>query len=233
MANDLTTISSSNVPAVSGNPFLDAADDMGAASGLLFTKFDGNVGKFSFGKDGDELELGTRVAINPSEFKAGYICWKDGSVQEEIMVRITEGKPPAKGSLTDYGPYTDEQDGWSEQSSMTFRDIESGDEYQYKTSSKSGRIAIANLIRDYGKAFQRFPRKLAIVELGNTSFEATNKQTGKKLGKKFAPVFKIVDWQDEGALVAKFAAQADDEGGVDDGDDALPVNTAGRRARKF
>lgn len=235
MANELTTVNSSTAVAVSGNPFLDAADDMGASSGLLYTKFDGNTGVFSFGKDGDELNLGTRVAINPSEFKAGWICWKDGSVMEEIMVRITEGKPPAKGALTDYGPYDDEQDGWSEQSSMQFRDIETGDEFQYKTSSKSGRIAIANLIRDYGKAFQRHPGQLAIVELGNTSFEATNKKTGKKLGKKFAPVFKIVDWQDEEALIAKFAAQADADGDNDVGgeDDDLPVNTGAVKKRKF
>jgi len=208
---------------------------MGASSGALFLKFDGNTGQYSYGKDDDELPKGTRVAINPTEFKNGWICWKDGQVMEEIMVRIVDGKPPAKGDLTDHGPYEDEKDGWREQSSVAFRDIESGDEFLFKTSSKGGRIAVGNLVRDYGKGFARHPGELAIAELASTSFDAKDKKTGKKLGKKFAPVFKLVDWQSEEELIAKFEAQAADaEDAAGDEEDELPVNTAAKRGgRRF
>jgi len=207
---------------------------MGATSGALYVKFDGNVGHFTYGKDGDEIERGTKVAINHREFRNGWICWKDGEVVEEIMTNILNGKPPGKGELADHGPYEDEKDGWREQSSIQFRDIESGDEFEYKASSKSGRIAVANLVRDFGKQYQLHPDSLAIVELGATSFEAKDAK-GKKLGKKWAPVFKIVGWQSEQDLMDRFAAAAAASEDAEDGgdDDELPVNNAARRTRKF
>lgn len=224
MANDLTTTSSSALANPNYNPFLDAADDMGATGGFLYAKFDGNTGNFTYGKDDEELEKGSRHAVNPSEFKRGYICWNDGKVVEEIMVRITDGRPPAKDDLKDHGPYADDKDGWREQSSIAFRDITTGDEFLYKTSSKSGNIAVANLIRDYGKQFQMHPGELAIIELGANVFEPKNAQ-GKKLGKKYAPSFKIVGWKSEAALMEQFSA-AEEADGVDEDDAPLPVNTA-------
>lgn len=236
MSNALATTNENTAVAVSGNPFLDAANDMGAGTSALYLKFDGNTGDYTFGKDQEELEKGTRVAVAPSEFKNGWICWKDSEVQEEIMVRITDGKPPAKHTLTDHGPYDDEKDGWSQQSSAQFRDIETGAEYLYKTSSKGGRIALGNLVQDYGKAFQRHPGELAIVELSNTSFDAKDpKNPKKKLGKKYAPVFKIVGWVSEAELLAKFDAMAADEND-DDGDEdeaPPPVSTKATRGKDF
>lgn len=230
------TTTGSNVPALAGgNPFLDAAEDMGASSGGQYLKFDGNTGIFSYGKDQEELPKGTRVAVNPNEFKNGWICWKDGEVQEEIMVRVVDGKPPVKGELRDHGPYEDDKDGWREQASTQFRDIETGEEYLFKTSSKGGRISVGNLVRDYGKSFTMHPGELAIVELQNTAFDAKDPKNGKKLGRKYAPVFKIVDWQSEQALIDKFAAAeaASDEAEAEAPAD-MPLNTGGgRRSRNF
>jgi hypothetical protein len=230
-----------NLPAVAGNggalatqggnPFLQAADEMGASSGALYLKFNGNDGLYTFGKDQEGLDKGTRAAINPQEFKRGWICWKDGEVVDEIMVRVVEGKPPAEDTLEDHGPYEDDKDGWSMQSSFQLRSIEDGTEFLFKTSSKSGVIAVANMFLEYGKKHPLHPGELAIIELGNTGFDVKDKKTGKKLGKKFAPVFKIVDWEDEAELIAKFdAAAAEDE---EDEADEPPDNTGGRRNRSF
>lgn len=219
----------------SGNPFLDAAEDMGASSGALYLKFDGNTGIYSFGKDGEELKKGTRLAVNHREFKRGWICWNNKEVMEEIMVRVMEGRPPAKGSLTDHGPYKKKQDGWREQASFEMRDIEAGDQFQFKTSSKGGNIAVANLIRDFGKGVAQHPGELAIVELQNVSFEAKD-EDGDSIGKKYAPLFKLVGWANEDELAAKFENSAETEEAEDDDD--VPVNTAGkavagRRQRNF
>jgi hypothetical protein len=236
MTDNLPAIASQGGALVAGggNPFLDAAEDMGASSGALFMKFDGNKGEYSFGKDQEELELGTRLAMNHRELKRGWICWKDGEVQGEVMVRIMDGPPPSKSSLEDHGPYDDDKDGWREQSSVQFRDIESGEEFLFKTSSKGGRIAVANLVRDFGKEFAKHPNELAIVELQNVSFDAKDEK-GKKLGKKYAPVFKVAAWESEEALIAKFeAANAAEEDAKEEED--VPVNTkaaTGGRRRNF
>lgn len=243
--NNLVPTGGNAVAVASGNPFLDAAEDMGASSGSLFLKFNGNSGEFTYGTDNEELELGTQLAVNANEFKRGWICWNDGSVVDEIMVRVTEGKPPSKHQLDDNGPYENDNDGWSEQSSVALRDIETGDEYLFKSSSKSGRIAIGNLVRDYGKAFQMHPGELAIVELDATSF--TPKNAPKSAGKKYAPALKIVGWTPEAELMAKFSGGADEDGVEYDDDEPTeevsePAPKAeakkapaegGRRARRF
>lgn len=234
MTDNLPAVAATNALVAGGaNPFLDAAEDMGASSGALFLKFDGNTGDYTFGKDQEELELGTRVAVNHREIKRGWICWKDGEVMGETMTRIIDGAPPAKSSLEDHGPYEDDKDGWREQSSVQLRDIETGDEYLFKTSSKGGRIALANLVRDFGKEFAKHPGELAIVELQHVSFDAKDEK-GKKLGKKYAPMFKIAAWESEEALIAKLEAAAADEDDTPVED--VPVNTkgaAGGRRRNF
>jgi hypothetical protein len=211
------------------NPFLDAADDMGASSGALYLKFDGNTGIYSFGKDAEELQKGTRLALNPNEFKRGWICWNNKEVMEEIMVRVVEGKPPAKGSLTDHGPYKKKQDGWREQASFEMRDIEDGTQFQFKTSSKGGNISVANLIRDFGKAFSQHPGELAIIELQHVSFEAKD-EDGDSIGKKFAPVFKIVEWASEADLIAKLDAAKDSGAEAEAEEEDVQVNTKGNAA---
>lgn len=228
----LTTTNGSTALATTGggNPFLDAAESMGASSGALVLRFDGNTGAFSYGKDREAIDKGTRMAVNPNEFRLGWICWSDGKVLEQRMTRIVDGKPPARSELTDHGIEEVDGDGWREQASATFRDIESGDEFRLDISSKGGRIALGNLVRDYGKAFSAHPGELAIVELGNVSFDAKDPKTGKKVGRKHAPAFKIVAWMNEAELVAKFdAASAHAE---EEPEPEVPVNT-GRRSRNF
>lgn len=199
------------------NPFLATADEMGARMSLLYTKFDGNTGKWTFGKDNSELKSGTTVAFNHREIFNGYICWEDSTVKEEIMVNILNGGVPPKASLKDHSPngdgeYTGEQDGWREQSSIQFKSLEDGKEFQFKTSSKSGRIAVANLVKAFGQQFQMREGKVAIIELGAQQFDAKN-AAGKKLGKKYAPSLRIVNWVDEADLIS---GSTDDETDYDD-----------------
>jgi hypothetical protein len=200
---------------VGHNPFLEAANDLGASVSGQYLKFDGNTGTYTFGKDSDELPAGVKVALNAQEFKAGWICWREGAVIDEIMVRTVEGRPPARGALTDHGPFDDDRDGWKEQYSAHFRDIEDGTEYVFKTSSGGGKTSIRNLLQDYGKTFMMHPGELAILSLGNVSFDAKDPNNKKKkLGKKFAPKFSIVGWENEADLIAKFetmAAASEDE----------------------
>lgn len=164
--------------------------------------------------------------MNGTELKRGWICWSGGKVLDEKMIRITDGAPPHRSALPDLGPYEDEEkDGWKEQTSAQFRDIETGDEFLFKSSSKGGNIALANLIQAYGKSFLMHPGELAIVTLDAVSFDAKDPNTGKKLGKKYAPFFKITGWEDEGALIARFEGMAADEDEAEAEDD-IPLAVA-------
>ena len=203
------------------NRFAQVAGNMGASEGA-FMKFDGNSGTFSYGSDQDELEHGTQLAAHMTDLSRGHICWVDGEVKEEVMIGILAGDPPAQHTLTDYGPYQTypdgTKDGWSEQVVLTFRNTEDGEKYTFKSTSKSGLRAVANLIRDYGKLFKTHPNDTPVVELGANSFVPKN---NKKVGKKYAPDFKIVGWLTPAQVeklddTAQAAADDAQENGADD-----------------
>ena len=77
------------VPAIAGDPYAAYGATVGTDTPFLkFVK-----GQFKFGADDEVLPLGTRLVPHMSELKAGYILWKDGTPEDEAMVRIAEGKP--------------------------------------------------------------------------------------------------------------------------------------------
>lgn len=230
--NEMTTTANNSLANFSGaDPFASAARDMGAKDNGTFLKFSGNTGDFTYGPadNSEELAHGTQLVINMAAIERGHICWKDSEVVDEVMVNILAGNPPAQSSLEDHGPYEKypdgTEDGWSEQTAAVFRDLESGQAFTFKTTSGSGLKGLGALLNDFSKVYKNHPGDYPVVELGANGFIP---KKNKKVGKKYAPVFKIVGWiagAEYDALVAqgdaaKEAAQSEgagDAGG--EGDD--------------
>ncbi|XAI95929.1 hypothetical protein [Microcystis phage Mwe-JY26] len=210
-SNAVTKTGSNALAPHGGNPFASAADDLGASGGL-YMKFNGNTGDFTAGAESDEVPHETKLVAMMDGFSRGWICWVDNEVVDEVMVPVIEGKPPAESDLEDHAPpegyakHADgTEDGWSEQAKLVFRSLETGEDLIFKTSSKSGLRALGNLARDYGRQFRNHPDELPIIELSALDFVP---KANKKIGKKYAPVFKIVDW----ISVSEVEALADNAG---------------------
>jgi hypothetical protein len=174
------------------DPFADAAEELGGSS-AIYLKFNGNSGEYTFGAEAEELPHGTRLAVNMEGFRRGWICWKDEQVVEEIMVRLIDGRPPAKSELTDHGPYVvteERKDGWSEQAAVNFRDLTTNREYTFKVTSKSALRSLGNLVQDFSKLYKTKPGLAPIVEIGSVTWMPKV----KKHGRKHSPVLKIADW---------------------------------------
>jgi hypothetical protein len=226
------------------NPYLDDAgsDDFFGT----FLKFSGNSGEYNYGDDyAEELIDGSELILNGATIQHGWICWVDGEVMDEVNVLVSSGKPfPKESELENYGPYETHsdgtKDGWQEQYIFHLYHEKSEQAFTLKLSSRSALRAAKNLVRQYGKAFftkiaddgvnTNFP----LIEIGNTSFDV-KKEDGsinKKAGKKYAPVFKIVDWIDYNEVAQFFeAAGGDDAGDYDDEDeDEAPARGRGKAA---
>lgn len=215
------------------NPFARAANAMSSGSGgMPFLNFNGKTGQFTAGRDKTKIPHGSRFAINANESKLGWICWIEGSVEDEVMVPIVQGTPPLKESLEDHsdedGDYED-GDGWKEQASIPMRDLETGEEFLFKTSAKSGISQLGDLMRDYGAEYLLRPDEVAVVELDAEEFEMTIKSKNSK-GKEisethtnFKPIFDLVDWldEDEQARLMDLDAEAEatNEDDLPDNDD--------------
>lgn len=190
------------------NPFVDAGDDLGAGDMGAYMKFNGNSGDFTVGKEQDELEEGKRLIADMQSAARGSICWVEGEVADEVMVRVVDGKPPGEDELENHGPYEGD-DGWNDQVKINFKDEETGETYIFKSSSKSALRAFGVLMKDYGRQFKNHPDEYPIVELGSVGYMPKD----KKIGKKYAPTFKIVDWisVEESDALESNAGSEDDE----------------------
>ena len=86
-----------HVPATQGDPYAAYGATVGTDTPFLkFVK-----GQFKYGADDEVLPLGTQLVPNMGELKSGFIKWKDGAPEAEVMVPrvifphnfISRGKP--------------------------------------------------------------------------------------------------------------------------------------------
>lgn len=190
------------------DPFAAAGNEMGGSSNL-YAKFNGNSGEFTYGSQAEEIEKGERMAANIQGARHGWICWVESEVAEEIMLPVIEGPAPHEHTLKDHGPYKKyedgTEDGWSKQFSIDFRllgEAHDGAEITYKTTTKSAMRPLGDLLKQYGREYKMNPGKVPIVELDKGSYMPKE----KKHGKKYFPIFKIVDWIDEEELLATYSS---------------------------
>lgn len=234
MSNALATRSSTTAATYGGrNPFTQFGEDVGATQST-YMKMNGNTGEYSFGKDGEEIPVGTRLAANMESLRNGWICWKDSKVVEEILVKVVDGeRPPRENELTDHGPYSDDPndgEGWHQETALDFKSTVDGMTFIYKTTGIAASRAIGQLAKDFGRQMTMHPGEVPIVELGVGSYMPKD----RKKGKKYYPILKIVGWVSHEELQALESASSEaaaDEGdGRDDASnyDADPTPTANK-----
>ena len=121
---------------------------------------------------------------NLPQLQHGWVCWKDGNPIDEHWVTV--GQPlPEQHTLADHGPYSQQNDGWSENFRFDLKILASygiPDEIaaQFTTSSKGGQAAIGNMMKQWirdcksGDALGKVP-----VVLFDTGFYNNKKYGGK------------------------------------------------------
>lgn len=209
------------------NPWAEAAK--GIESGA-YLKFNGNDGRYSFGQDDEDLPEGSRVVGDMETLGFGWICWVESAVEEEVIVRVIDGKAPLEHELADHGPY-DDDDGWREAASISLvlesygtddQDEAVGTPLLWKTSTGGQVRQIRKLSGAYGRVFSQHPGEFPIIELAAESYVPKNKKHGKI---KWSPVLKIVGWM----TAEELEGLAGPLGGDDD-DEPAPAKQTARRA---
>ncbi len=200
MNTELTTQTGPQVPGAPGADDPYAAYGYAVETGTPFLKF--IKGVYQFGTDNEMLQLGTHLVPHMGELKAGFLKWKDGVPETEVMARIADGKPiPRREDLGDddrdaweKDPNGVPQDPWQMINTLPMKDPETGQEHVFTTGSRGGIGAIGKLCVAYAR--QRQKGKLPIIELGSDSYRH------RTYGDVSFPTFKIVAWQSEGDLIA-------------------------------
>lgn len=238
MSKELTTTSDKGGIVkydATNNPFLAAASGVGDFFGSRLS-FDGNTGQILIGAKDDENEMkyGSVLVANLIAAEMGALCWVGGQLVDEVTFPIASGRElPILADLPDHGPYEKDEDGMEEGWQHVYRfqlySEKAKEGYTFATSSKSGIRGVKKLLKAFGS---KFPLKIGadgqyqypVIEFTADSFKIKDKP---KLGKKWAPVFNIIDWIDAEEALPYFAtaASGDDE---DDYDDEPEPKSRGR-----
>jgi hypothetical protein len=195
------------VPVTQTSPvLLQAYDKYARSAGNLYgdlLKFSGKTGAWTSGPQGTELSYGTQLVAIIPEMLVGFVRWKDGELVEQEMVPLTSDydAKTLRASLGDTDPSLwpkDEdakpKDPWDEAALLPMKNLMTGAEYTFSTSSIGGCRCVKRLVGAYSKQIRAAPETTAghlpVVELGGSDY----KHSRKERGTIYNPILLGVDW---------------------------------------
>jgi hypothetical protein len=157
-------------------------------------------GDWVFGQGNEEVQSGSRWAVNVATIEHGYVCWIDGSLRGESMISVFHHKPE-RPPMIEGTPY-------KEQRSFDLKCIDgddAGTEVVYKVSSISGMAASDKLFAALqARATEDKTYIFPVIILDVDHYNH------KKHGKIYTPILNVVGWVDANG---EAAPQATNGGG--------------------
>ena len=190
---------------------IDSLADRMSVQGVQFVKF--KQGEWLIGKNQDTFPENKFEGVpNLPELAHGWMCWKDGVPVDEHWVKIGT-ELPSKATLPDHGPYSQDNDGWSENFRFDIKILAAHGvpeeiNAQFTTSSKGGQSAIGRMMKQWvldcknGTASGGVPVVL---------FDVDSYQNKKYGGKTMIPIMTISRYVPIESVSSSPAAQTEDE----------------------
>jgi hypothetical protein len=185
--SNLVAFKQAGLPAVSSlsSALRVAAQSAAPAGGTVILKMD-RTGHWVFGADQDEVEPGSKWAVNPDSFTHGYIAWGDGQVLGEKMAPMTEPLPEVEAAPPGASK------GWEMQIGFSLKCIsgeDAGMEARYTATSVGGKRSVQELALAVAEQADKDSSKIvAVVTLGKDHYQH------KSYGRIYTPVFDVQEW---------------------------------------
>ena len=170
--------------------------DIGARGqeGVQFMSYSGKMDKYKIGIDGRGLHPNEPFLVAIPMFKIGWMCWKGGKPLAKRMAGLREPQV-AEPDHSEFGPFnTNQGEGWQRARSMYMRSLETGEQIEYSTSSKSGVAVIADLHQQIRTQMGASDDVWPIVEFSSEPFTAQGQ-------KNYKPVIEVLKWLDQAAIM--------------------------------
>ena len=185
--SNLVAFKQAGLPAVSSlsSALRVAAQSAAPAGGTVILKMD-RTGHWVFGADQDEVEPGSKWAVNPYSFVHGFIAWGDGQVLGEKMAPMTEPLPEVEAAPPGASK------GWEMQIGFSLKCMsgeDAGMEARYTATSVGGKRSVQELALAVAEQADKDSSKIvAVVTLGKDHYQH------KSYGRIYTPVFDVVEW---------------------------------------
>jgi hypothetical protein len=187
VSSNLVAFKQAGLPAVSSlsSALRVAAQSAAPAGGTVILKMD-RTGHWVFGADQDEVEPGSKWAVNPYSFVHGFIAWGDGQVLGEKMAPMTEPLPEVDAAPPGASK------GWEMQIGFSLKCIsgeDAGMEARYTATSVGGKRSVQELALAVAEQADKDQSKIVpVITLGKDHY------SHKAYGKIFTPVFDVQEW---------------------------------------
>ena len=184
--SNLVAFSNAGLPAVSSLTSALRAIAPSTGGGMTAILKMDKTGHWVFGSDQEEVEDGSKWAVNPFSFVHGFIAWGEGEVLGEKMGPITQPLP-------DVGPApSNAKKGWESQVGFSLKCISGEDvgmDVRYTVTSVGGKRAVQELaIAIAGQVEKDQTRPVPLVTLGKDHYQH------KQFGRIYTPVFAVKEW---------------------------------------
>lgn len=187
MSSNLVAFKSAGLPAVSSlsTALRVAAQSAAPVGGVVILKMD-RTGHWVFGADQDEVEPGSKWAVNPYSFVHGFIAWGDGSVLGEKMAPMTEPLPEVDAAPPGASK------GWEMQIGFSLKcisGVDAGMEARYTATSVGGKRSVQTLALAVAEQAEKDQTKIVpVITLGRDHYQH------KSYGRIYTPVFDVQEW---------------------------------------
>jgi len=157
-------------------------------------------GDWTFGKDDAPLDLDGSYILHPHTLMHGWICWRNGSLFNEILIPFTQQLPPEesiKPAAPDPAPDSDDQPGYQHQ--MAFQVVgvdgrQAGTQLTFKTGTVGGRSAVDKLVEALMARMDDVEARGGEGGIFPVVQFATDSYKHKTRGKIFVPLIEVVGW---------------------------------------
>jgi hypothetical protein len=217
-------LDTANLPALDGGQVADAlaeaADDAttGGGGNVDYLSFSGKTGRYSLGRQNEEIDPEQLYLVEPHTFIGGWVCWKNSKPLDRIEWSVYKAAEQAvdKPDLEDHGPYRESAgEGWQQ---LLGFGLVSCDEMhsmvKFSSTSKSGRNTIGDLMKEIGARSAAEEPSLPLVYFDKDTFEAQGVTNYK-------PVLKVEVWVSRDSAAAYM-----------DGDMSIDALVGGDQPRK-
>jgi hypothetical protein len=206
MANSLTQfLNTTNLPAIDGDAMAGALSDAadaatsGGGAGFDFLSFSGKTGRYSLGRNSDEVDPDQLYIVEPQSFISGWVCWKNSKPEHRIEWSVYKAAEQAveEDELEDHGPYRKNAgEGWQQLLGFGLIGMDAVfSQVKFSSTSKSGRNSIGDLMQEIGARSAAKEPNMPLISFSSTSFEAQG-QTNYK------PVLVIDAWATRDSVAA-------------------------------
>jgi hypothetical protein len=168
--------------------------------GITYLNFSGKLGRYSLGKDKENVGPEQVFLLEPLSVFRGWQCWKNSKPVDKFKWSVyAPDNAVDESDLPDHGPYRQTHgEGWKKMVGFGVVDLDDGRQIEFSTDSVSGRNAVSALLDEISQRARSGDPTIPLVKFQSEEFIAQEQ-------KNYKPKLEVEVWVTREQAVAAFS----------------------------